>query len=291
MAGTRIDWTEQELDKLYSAMKSIWEGPGGSSKSAMDLIRTAQITLDEHRRRQHLVALDNIPAPLRDRLIAAKIGLGWDKWLERQKPATPSKEEARINQLADERDAALAAVAPLEQEIKKLRAELFSFRNAPKPRSDSEIVQDFLAGVLYKARVWEKTIVKPVTEGESPRPTEAPPVQEPPVVKHNPFGQGRSEARKFKIAIVGGTATLHNELHKELGEIFEMRYFDPRDSNSGYGDRLKAFKDPLHGKVYYWTTYAQHQGKVTLEYQNIPYTPFHGEKKELIAKIKADARI
>lgn len=139
----RIEWDEKEQDVLFRGAKSLWEQPGNKKKFLHELVRMAQIALSEERHR-NIPNIGAVPKGLRSRLEEASIG----KLLERKSAGEKSPDQLRIEQLANERDEALAMAVKLQEEVDSLKATIRTYENLPKPPSDMEVVTKFLRSVF-----------------------------------------------------------------------------------------------------------------------------------------------
>lgn len=291
--GTRIDWTDEERRKVFEATVQMLKTnrvktPPASPKELsafMKVMRSAQVVLQENRRRP----LGNIDAVSGD-FLKMFIDGGYlpsnpdklKKGAEKREGEDPNLR--RINQLADERDAALSEATALKTQVNALDSENDQLRRriASTP-TEAEVVKKFVADILSQA-------FSSVPGVRAFQPIPVPPKD--PVPKHQaePTSTG---PRKIHIAIVGGGPE-HDKLQEEFKDpTLDLRLFDTRNNNEPIGDRLKAFKDPAYGKVLLWTNKTGHNSSDSLKFGGVPFEMFSGERGSMISRLKAiisDAR-
>lgn len=212
-------------------------------------------------------AIGNMPEYLRKKLIEANI-LATD-WKSkgrgsRSKPVDPN--EARINQLADERDQALKLAVEHETVAKAARAEIAQLHTQLRSQpTEAEVIKNFIVDILAEVAARGRAIGSTIPPVPLPKEPETLP-------RHNPEPQAES-VRKPKIALVGGKPNTHALVHEAMKDIADMRYFEASSANrGGWAESLKAFKDPKFGRVVAWTSVLTHVQEEGLKYHNIPFT-------------------
>lgn len=268
MARTRIDWTDHELVVLYKGAKELWEGPGGKNKSLIELVRLAQIALPENRRRKHMQGPTNVPKELRAQLFKEGIGKVTSRataaFASVDKPK--SKEELRIEQLANERDAALQLAAEQEQRANSLQAELNAYRNMPPPPTALEVLKGFIADIAADVVARQNMV-----QGLRMQP-----VQPPPAPKHDPYGPLEERPRKPRVAVLGPVGQQRTELERDFGERLDLRVFGSDELSRANG--MVAGCDLVLG----WVKFMDHAARRRLEGPNFrPVNTMFALREEL----------
>lgn len=258
----RIDWTEDEENRVVKTLKEMLIGDKvplpmadpftKSGKGLLKYVRQAQLVLDEGRRRDlHSAGTLRGISP---KIVAAGI-------LAEESLSAPvrelSKDELRIQQLGEERDAALAMVDPLEKKIKEQEAELNTLRAAIRaiPKSE-DIVKDFIADILRRAKMIAPSVggISMVEVGKEV------------TAKHNP-NPTSDGVRKPRVAIIGPIPAQQDALSNEFGERLDLRFFQGDERR--LGDLLQGFK--TSGTVILWTKFASHAQEENIKAAGIPY--------------------
>lgn len=151
----KVFWTQAEEDKLFEAFAKVFkQDPKASATKAAAL---AQLVLPQERHRK-IITIRAVPERLRARLQMAGLinhltGMGQEE---------VSKDQLRINQLAEERDQALEMMGRAEQERDSLKAEVVTLRTqlAGVPK-ETEVIKAFLADILGRAMKQSATGITP----------------------------------------------------------------------------------------------------------------------------------
>ena len=157
----RVDWTTEEIEKVINGIKGLIEQrrikvplvqPWGRPSLMIGLAKEAQIVLSDARRRP-IRASESLRGLMPDLvklgIIKPEDSAPWDV----ETPVKQlSKDELRIQQLADERDAAILAQATAEQERDAAKKEIHALRNqlAAVP-PEMEVIKRFVADVMGRA--------------------------------------------------------------------------------------------------------------------------------------------
>jgi hypothetical protein len=280
----RVDWKEEEQDKLFAKVELLWAIESNRNKTLVDLVRMAQQeVLEPHRRRNTLQSFTNVPAYLREKLLKAGIGKTKDVPAAAGRPVAEDPNLQRIAALEEEKAVLVARIEDLEAIERSNQAEIMSLTIRLKAvPEDSLVVKNFFADILYLAEAKKRAI-----PGASDLP-DVLPTHKNGNGQHKPDPELSVTSRKPKIVLVGGKPNTHAEVHREVKDFVDMRYYEA--GKQGIGEALKAFKSPLHGKVLLWTRVASHQMEEGLKFHNIPFerTDATGTQA-LIAQIKKTA--
>ncbi len=273
--SNKIIWTKQEQDKLFAAVKPLWESDSGQSMA--NLVKLAQdIVLDEHRRRKFVMGPSHIPTYLREKMLEGKIGTVANNAGIR-KPEEKTKDQLRIDQLGEERDAAFTQVEALQARIKSLESENRTLQITVKAiPSEVEVIKGFLADILRRSGgLWTQPQSTSIVEVGKALVNG----------KHDPTPQSEGTVRLHRIVIVGGYKDTVDRLRDELAQECDLRWVDT-DGSPTVGKTLRAYRDKDHGRVIVWTNHTRHGAEASLTYEVVPFTRYTGERNGLLQLIR-----
>jgi len=217
----RVQWTEYEQDTLFSSIKDVFAKK--PKLGLLEIAKLAQVALPTDRRRGYLNAIGNMPEYLRKKLIEANI-LATDWELKgrgsRSKPVDPN--EARINQLADERDQALKLAVEHETVAKAARAEIAQLHTQLRSQpTEAEVIKKFIVDILAEVATRGRAIGSTLEPVPTPLPQ--------PLPKHNPEPVQAERPKLPSILVVGGKTEQFQKIEKEFNGRAKFRHW--RDGN------------------------------------------------------------
>ena len=246
----RIDWTDFEEDKVARATLDILraehvkmpiDDPWKRNGPLLAAVRKAQVVLPENRRR-----------PIANRDTVAGISPLFVK-LEILKPEdSPAKSsgvkkedptERRLNQIADERDAAMSLATELQEKLSSANAEIRALKvEVAKTPRERDVLVNFFGDIMYAAQAKSRAVNKPDVEVTPPPPDPERRAQQVVVAEERrkiEASQG-STVRLPKVLIAGG---IQQERLNRLAAHFDgkIRFIFWRDeSYDVLADRAKG---------------------------------------------------
>lgn len=208
MAGTRIKWTEDEDRLVFNGTKDVIAQqkiklPFTKVGVFMNTVRSGQIVLPEHRRRQ-LFNLDSL-ARMLPRF--KEEGIIPEEFLRHSKRVTPDEkvdpQQARMNQLADERDAAVKARDDLlEQNQGLVQQALMLRRELQSVPTEAQVLKTFIADILADVQARGRALPGPSGEEINRIQREAAARDTLHTKKHNPIPASEDRPKKPMVLIV-----------------------------------------------------------------------------------------
>lgn len=274
--GKRVDWTEEEMDKLFTAVVSLAkERP---NIKLLEAVRLAQLTVLTENRRRNLVTIDHVTKYLRERFITNNM---LPKDWENQK-----RKQHRVK-VADSRDIEMeelrAARIALNEENKLLEARVEELEDRIKGQvSPLELIEDFFARIIRKGLRPEEppkphgvTLKMPLPEQERAR-------------RKDPMGFTASLAggiTKPKFAIVSSFDDVDKgQLHRLISGVADMRYIDGINKFTTLG-RFNADG----GRIILWTDKCQPSWEAELQNMGVSFHRHKGPQSVLVQHIKEAA--
>lgn len=220
MPKHRIEWSQQEQDKLFKAAEDLWEK--NPEKTPHGLVDLAQGTiLEEHRRRKYINGLSQLPRPLRERLL--KVGVG--------KVNTRSARviQLQIEELTADRDRIAYELAHIQSSAQQMAAEITSLRLAVKAiPSESQVLKNFLADILTEVQSRGRAI-----PGGPPKVSPVEVAQTILATKHNPEPHLSSAPKLPKILVCGLMAYQGVPIQNDFQDRCKITFWYGEKANHG----------------------------------------------------------
>lgn len=212
MAKTRIDWTDEERKKWFDAaiemMKQQKFKPPTDWKGVskfMNIVRQALVVLPENRRRP-LYNTDTIrvdlPKFIEAGFIPANV-LDLRKAGGKRGPDKDDPTTIRLNQLADERDAAVKLAEEQSAHTQVLKAENHRLLNElSKVPSEAQVIKTFIADILADVQARGRALPGPTGDEVNRIAREAAARETLHAKKHNPEPSSEERPKKPLVLIV-----------------------------------------------------------------------------------------
>lgn len=207
MAKIRIKWSEDEDRLVFNATKDMIaqqkiKMPFTKVSTFINTVRSAQIVLPENRRRS-LFNLDSL-ARMLPRF--KEEGIVSEEFLQHSKRVTPDEKvdptTLRMNQLADERDAAVKLAEEVQEQNNGLAKQVVALRNElQKVPTEAQVVKSFIADILADVQARGRALPGP-TGDEVNRVAREAAARETLHVKHNPEATSEDRPKKPLVLIV-----------------------------------------------------------------------------------------
>lgn len=212
MAKTRIDWTDEERKKWFDATVELlrqqkfkhpadWKGVAKFIRIA----RQGLIALAEHRRRT-IASIDSIAIDIPKFI---ELGLLPANVMEMRKPGGrkgPDKTDPtviRMNQLADERDAAVKLAEEVQEQNNGLAGQVMALRNElAKVPSEAQVLKTFIADILADVQARGRALPGPTGDEVNRVAREAATRETLHAKKHNPEPSSEDRPKKPMVLIV-----------------------------------------------------------------------------------------
>lgn len=265
----RVDWTEDEMDKLFTAVVSLAkERP---NIKLLEAVRLAQLTVLTENRRRNLIMMSHITKYLRDRFITnGMLPKDWENHKRKQ-------HRVKVDDPKDDQIAALEAqIKTLTEDLKGMDEENTRLLTQPSPL---ELIEDFFARIIRKGLKPEEpakphgiTLKMPIPEQEKAR-------------RKDPMGFTASLAggtTKPKFAIVSSFDDVDKgQLHRLIAGVADMRYIDGANKFNGLG-RFNADG----GRIILWIDKCQPSWEAELQNMGVSFHRHKGPQSSLVQHIK-----
>lgn len=268
----RIDWTPDEEAKVVASIKELaqarrvklpMEAPFGKPSLLLALTRDAQIVLAAERRRPFKAAEQFRglwPKLVESGVLPESMAKPWEA---AGKGPELTKDQIRINHLADERDAALAQVEAAHKEIERLTAENMRLQSRlDKVPSELDVVKTFLGDILARG------VAAARAEPAKPLPAGAATGDELNRLQAEAMRKRRVEDlepqpstyRGPKVVVLGLLGQQRTEIHNEFKDSLDLRYFTADEARGRLGNLSP------NTTVVVWTKFVSHDS-----YNNLPH--------------------
>lgn len=278
----RVNWTDDESRKVVEAAKALaesrkirlpLENPWGRPSLLLTLLREATVVLPEGRRRPFngvTSVAGRVAELVIEKGIVSKEALDFDKEAE-EKPLDP--QEARLNQVADERDAAMqerdTARAERDAAITEIRRLKVQLDAVP---SEAETLKRFFADILGRALAQSRTgmvtatpsgdILNELQRREMERRDEPRPPKHNSEMRQEPKGEAKPLVLVFAPSEM--PTTLIDEWRKAVPEL-ELREIRARADGRLPTFRLDAFGAVMIDGIRHATS-----AEIREAYENVP---------------------